>query len=207
MAAGRRWGGYAGLGKTARSLFAIVTAFTVGHSATLVMAAFLGWNLPAQPVVILIAISILISALHALRPLFARKEPLIAGLFGLVHGMAFATVIGNFDLEPGQKALSILGFNLGIELVQLLIVASVIPWIVLLARTSLYPPFRSGVACLSALAACAWIAERSGFENPLAPATDAVLAQSYWLLIPLILVSLAVSRRSERRTAHLPAVP
>lgn len=197
-AAGRRWGRYAGLHKTARSLVGIVTSFTIGHSATLALAALLGWSLPARPVEILIALSVLLSALHALRPIFARKEPLVAGLFGLVHGMAFATVIGNFNLEPGQKVFSIFGFNLGIELVQLLVVACVVPWLVLLASTSLYRTFRMTVASLAAFGACGWIAERAGIENTVARATDAILAEGPWLLIPVVLASLMASAAGKR---------
>src|SRR5438045_3779903 len=104
-------------------LAGVVSAFTLGHSVTLIGGAFFGWRLPAQPVEVAIAVSILVSAVHAARPLFAGREPWVAAGFGLVHGLAFATVIGNFGLDPLEKAQSILGFNLGIELVQLAVVA------------------------------------------------------------------------------------
>ncbi len=105
----------------------MVTAFTIGHSITLIGGAFFGWALPSRPVEVLIAISILVSAIHACRPLFPGREAWVAGGFGLVHGLAFATLIGRFGLEPLQKAQSILGFNLGIELVQLGVVLAILP--------------------------------------------------------------------------------
>ena len=98
VASGGRWGGYAG-GKTAfRQIIKVVTAFTVGHSITLVFGA-MGWAiLPGVVVEFAIALSILVSAVHAMVPIFRGREVYIAGGFGLVHGMAFAaTLSGWFD--------------------------------------------------------------------------------------------------------------
>lgn len=180
--AGRRWNGYGGLRHTLHNLVAVVTAFTIGHSLTLIGGAFFGWKLPAQPVEIGIAVSILVSALHAWRPLFAGREAYVAAGFGLIHGLAFATLIGRFGLDPLQKAKSILGFNIGIELVQLMVVAATMPALVLLARTRFYPAFRTAGAALAGVAAIAWIVERSlDTENPVGRAIDAALGQAPWL--------------------------
>ena len=190
LAAGRRWGGYAGLRHTARRLLAVVTAFTIGHSITLIGGAFFGWQLPARPVEVGIAVSILVSAIHAWRPLFAGREALIAGSFGLVHGLAFATIIANFGLEPLAKAQSILGFNLGIELVQLAVVACVMPALLLLARTPAYAPFRTIGAGLTAVAATAWIVERvSGVPNVVAESIDIALGYAPWGVAALTLAA------------------
>src|SRR5690606_15461244 len=144
----------------------VVTAFTVGHSITLFGGALFDWKLPPQPVEVLIALSILISAIHAWRPLFPAREPAVAALFGLVHGLAFATLIGSFGLGFGEKALAILGFNLGIELVQFGIVLLILPSLLLLARMSHYSWFRQAGALFAGIAAAAWLAERlSGKKN------------------------------------------
>ncbi|HYZ47670.1 MAG TPA: HupE/UreJ family protein, partial [Sphingomonas sp.] len=186
LAAGKRWSGYGGLRHMLHGLVRVVTAFTIGHSLTLIGGAFFGWRLPAQPVEIGIALSILVSALHAWRPLFAGREALIAAGFGLIHGLAFATLIGRFGLEPLQKAKSILGFNLGIELVQLIVVAVVTPALLLLARTRFYPAARTAGAALAGTAAIAWIIERSfGLANPVGRAIDTALGQAPWLLAAL----------------------
>lgn len=191
LAAGRRWGPYAGLRHTARRLLAVVTAFTIGHSITLIGGAFFGWQLPARPVEVGIALSILVSAVHAWRPIFAGREALIAGGFGLVHGLAFATIIANFGLEPLQKAQSILGFNLGIEMVQLAVVACVMPALLMLARTPAYAPLRTVGAALTALAALAWIIERvSGNTNPVAQHIDAALGYAPWFVAALTAAAL-----------------
>lgn len=178
-----RWCEAGPLRATAWRLTKVVTAFTLGHSLTLIGGAFLGWRLPAQPVEVLIAVSILVSAVHAARPLFAGREPVVAAGFGLVHGLAFATVIGHFGLDPFEKAQAILGFNLGIELVQLAVVCVVMPALVLMARTRSYPAVRTGAAMFCAAAALAWIAERTlNTDNLIARAVDEGLSHGLWLL-------------------------
>jgi hypothetical protein len=200
MALGGRWAGYGGLRYTAGRLGGVVSAFTVGHSITLIGGAFLGWQLRTQPVEVLIAVSILVSSLHAWRPLFAGREPWVAGGFGLVHGLAFATLIGRFGLEPLQKAQSILGFNLGIELVQLAVVAAVIPALVLLAQTKTYPALRTAGAAFTGVAALAWIAERAGgADNPVGRLIDAGLNYAPWLLAVLTIGAVAATLAERRR--------
>ncbi|MGF7147913.1 hypothetical protein FHS96_001522 [Sphingomonas zeicaulis] len=200
VAAAGRWTGYAGVRGAARKLFRIVTAFTIGHSVTLIGGAFFGWQLPAQPVEVLIALSILVSAAHAFRPIFPGREAIVAAGFGLIHGLAFATLVGNYGLDPWQKAQSILGFNLGIELVQLLVVACVMPALMLLARARAYPPVRLAGAGFSAIAASAWLIERLfGTSNILASAIDSMLVHAPWLILALTLAAVAVFW-SRRRT-------
>jgi hypothetical protein len=177
----------------------IVSAFTVGHSLTLIGAAFLGWQLPARPVEIGIALSILISAIHAWRPLFPGREPLIAAGFGLVHGLAFATVVSRFGLGVGEKAAAILGFNLGIEIVQLLGVIAVMPALLMLAQTRAYPAFRSIGAVFAGFAAIAWIVERAtGVPNAVADAIDSGLGQAPWLVAALTLFAAIMFLRHRR---------
>ncbi len=206
LAASGRWSGYAGWRKTLRSLAVIVTAFTIGHSLTLIGGAFLGWELPAQPVEILIALSILISAVHAWRPLFAGREAWVAGGFGLIHGLAFATIIGRFGLDPWQKAQSILGFNLGIEMIQLLVVAAVMPSLILLARSDHYRLIRPVMAAIAGLAAIFWVIERaSGRDFAPARFIDAALGYAPWLfalgLAAAAISLLRIRMRSASRTS------
>jgi hypothetical protein len=138
----------------------IVTAFTLGHSLTLALAALGFVRLPSRPVEVLIALSILISALHALRPLFPGKEAAVAAFFGLIHGLAFAATLTSLGLGTWDRLAGILAFNLGIEAMQLLVVAAALPSLLLLSRTPAYPFFRIPAALLAALAALGWIAER-----------------------------------------------
>ena len=67
------------------------------------------------------------SAVHAVQPLVPRGEVPTAGGFGLMHGLAFARLIGDLGLDRGSLGSTLLRFNLGIELTQLLVVALMIP--------------------------------------------------------------------------------
>lgn len=195
LAAGGRWHGYAGLKPTAHRLAAVVTAFTIGHSLTLIGGAFLGWTLPAQPVEVGIALSILISAVHAWRPIFPGREAWIAGLFGLIHGLAFATLVSHLGMEPADKAKAILGFNVGIELIQLAVVAATMPALILLAQTPWYRFVRTGGAALAGVAALAWLVERLfQVDNPVAGAIDSALTHAPWLLLALTAAALILAR-------------
>ncbi|MDT0508639.1 HupE/UreJ family protein [Novosphingobium sp. MMS21-SN21R] len=162
LAAAGRWTTPRTSRDTFKKLAWIVTAFTIGHSATLILAAFLGLRLPAQPVEAGIALSVLVSAIHAARPVFPGREPLVAGLFGLVHGLAFATLVSNFGLGMTTRATAILGFNLGIEAVQLGIVVLAVPLLLALARWKHGASARLALAALTGLAALFWLAQRLG---------------------------------------------
>ena len=149
----QKWKGFVRTRQGLARLLRIVTAFTVGHSLTLIAGA-VGWlRAPSGPVEVLIAVSILVSATHAIRPLFPAREAWVAGGFGLVHGLAFAGVAAGFGLGAWQTTLTIFGFNLGIELMQLFVVAVTVPWLFLLARTSMYTPVRGAGAVLAGIAA------------------------------------------------------
>lgn len=116
-----------------RQLVATVTAFTLGHSATLA-AAVLGYaRLPSAPVEVLIALTLLYLAVElagdAQRETWARRRPwLMAASFGLLHGLGFAGALREIGLPEGDVPLALVAFNVGIELGQLafvLVVAGV----------------------------------------------------------------------------------
>ncbi|WP_395395934.1 HupE/UreJ family protein (plasmid) [Novosphingobium sp. BL-8A] len=137
-----------------------VTAFTGGHTLSL-LATSLGL-LPAagQGVEVLIALSVAVSAAHALLPIYPRREVWIAAGFGLVHGMAFATAIRELDLSTSQTVMATLGFNVGIELAQLCIVAVVMPLLLLLRGRGAELLVRRLVASAALLAALWWAVSR-----------------------------------------------
>ncbi len=138
----------------------IVTAFTVGHSLTLILGALNIVQLPVKPVEVLIAFSIFITAIHCIKPLFFGKEMYIASGFGLVHGLAFATVLSNLGLSSKQMALSILGFNLGIEAMQLLVVIIVLPVLLMLSKKPFYSYIKNAGAIAAIILSLMWIYER-----------------------------------------------
>ncbi|CAN5596303.1 hypothetical protein BH23ACT6_BH23ACT6_20260 [soil metagenome] len=57
---------------------------------------------------VLVATSVAVAAVHALRPLTARAEPLIAGGFGLIHGLAFSTLRNDLSLDRATSLVSLL---------------------------------------------------------------------------------------------------
>ena len=175
LARERRWREAGGMARSAKEIVKIVTAFTVGHSITLIFAATNLVRLPSKPVEILIALSILVSAIHAWRPIFAGRERWIAAGFGLVHGLAFASTLADFGFDSWTLAMSVLGFNLGIEAMQLLVVVLIVPSLALLSRTTGYPWLRRGGAAFAALAACGWVGERAfGLRNPMSVVVEGV---------------------------------
>ena len=191
LAVGERWGGFGGLKRALLRLLKIVSAFTIGHSLTLLLGATGVLRLPSHPVEILIAASIFVSAIHAIRPWFAGREVFIAGGFGFIHGLAFADTIAQFGFSPWYLACTVLGFNLGIETMQLIVVAVTVPWLILLSRTNTYTPIRMAGATLGGLAALGWIAERAfSWHNPIDPVVNALAAHPWWIVI--ILASLAM---------------
>jgi len=189
----KRWGNFGGTKYSIMRLLKIVTAFTIGHSITLLIGAS-GWiNLPVKPVEILIAVSILISAIHAIYPIFPNKEVYVAAGFGLVHGLAFATVLSVLNLDAGVMVLSILGFNIGIEIMQLFVVLLIIPWLILLSQTSVYKWVRIVWALLAGIASLAWIFERvSEKPNKISILIQSNYEYAPWGILILALFSLTV---------------
>jgi hypothetical protein len=148
---------------TLRSAAAIITAFTVAHSLSLI-AASLGWiRLPGRLVEAVIAFSILYTAIeNVVRPDVRWRFALTFG-FGLVHGLGFASVLAEL-LPPDHVIGPLLGFNLGVELGQLAIVVVALPLIWLLARAQGERYRRRTMPALSiaiGLIAIKWLVERT----------------------------------------------
>ncbi|MFG3289638.1 HupE/UreJ family protein [Streptomyces sp. NPDC048179] len=190
-ARGGRWTGLVGARSALGRIGRITLAFTAGHSVALAATALGHLDIPAWPVEAFIAASILVGAIHAIRPLFPGKEALVAGVFGLGHGMAFSFVLAEMHLTTGQLVTSLLGFNLGIELVQLLLVCLALPSLLVLARLRVQPALRLTGAILTGIAALGWLADRVGLPNPVARAADSAGSHTTLLLIVLTLAALA----------------
>lgn len=116
-------------GRDWRSAAWVVTAFTAGHSVTLALAVTGALRLPTPVIEFLIPVTIVATGIENLlvrdrasAPLGGRYRPIFAGVFGLVHGAGFANYLRDFF--SGSIAVPLLGFNLGIELGQLLILAA-----------------------------------------------------------------------------------
>jgi len=201
-----RWAAAAGVRHSFTHILKVVTAFTLGHSMTLALAAFGFAVLPSRPVEVLIAVSVFVSAIHAIRPLFPGREPAIAAFFGLVHGLAFAATLGQLGLHRWARLGNVFAFNVGIESMQLVVVAAILPSLLLLSRTRLYSWFRVAGACFAAIASAGWILERAlNVGGPVDFVVDAVAHRAVWFAGGLFLASMLCWQLQKREKPPLPA--
>jgi hydrogenase/urease accessory protein HupE len=119
------------LARTARRLLGTVSAFTLGHSITLTLAAVGIVDFPSRPIEVAIAASVLLLAVELARrpaaPTRMRRRPwAMAVLFGFLHGLGFAGALREAGLPAGEVPLALLAFNLGIEAGQVLFVLGVL---------------------------------------------------------------------------------
>ena len=139
----------------------VVTAFTLAHSITLSLAALGVVSLPSRLVESVIAASVVLAALNNLWGTVEGKRWLMAFVFGLIHGFGFASVLADLGLPQNALVLALVGFNVGVELGQLTIVAVFLPVAFLLRHTWFY---RVGVlmggSILVAILASWWLAQR-----------------------------------------------
>ena len=198
----KKWNGFGGFKYTIFRLLKIITAFTTGHSLTL-FAGTVGWlKFPSQPIEILIAVSILVSAIHAIKPIFPGKEIYIASGFGLIHGLAFANTLTSLKLSGSYLALTILGFNIGVELMQLVVISFVIPWLIILSRHKEYFSIRIPGAAISAIAATGWIFERLLLKpNFISLSISEVLPYTKFIIIALAVTALTTIVHNKKKTA------
>lgn len=138
----------------------VVTAFTLAHSLTLTATA-LGWfAIPSRWVEVGIAASVAVAALNNIWPVAVRLGWLTFG-FGLLHGMGFAGVLGELGLPSDQKLITILAFNLGVEVGQLVIVLLVLPLLILVRNRFWYSRYFLPCASLAIVfVALRWVLER-----------------------------------------------
>ncbi len=191
IVSGSHWAGCVGVRQSLFRILKVVTAFTLGHSITLASAALGFVHVPSRPIEVLIAVSILVSAIHALRPLFPGKEAGIAAFFGLIHGLAFAATLSELGLGRWERVAGILAFNLGIETMQLIVVAVTLPSLVLMSRTRGYPFLRIGGALFAGFASVGWIAERLlNVHSSVDVVVNSVAHHAVWIAGALFLTSL-----------------
>jgi hypothetical protein len=132
--------GLLGIVRGLRATFLLLSAFTLGHSVTLCLAALGLVRMPGAPVELGIALSLLLVAHELTRPAQTTQNRATSGLFlavaalGLLHGLGFAGALADVGLPEHAIPLSLFAFNLGVEVGQLLACIALAPCL-FLART------------------------------------------------------------------------
>lgn len=156
-----------------RTLILLVTIFTVGHSLSLALAFFEILSVPVPPVEAVIALSIAFMAREALlatspgtedRATRARYMVVVGG-FGLLHGLGFATVLGELGVPPDERVPGLIFFNLGVEAGQLAFVLGVLGLGALARRFGQARAFRLAALHGAGIVGAFWLFERvAGFS-------------------------------------------
>jgi hypothetical protein len=153
----KQWQAKAHFKQTLKDTAWLITAFTVAHSLTLTATAMDIIIPSSRWVEFGIALSVMLTALNNIWPLVLRLTWLTFG-FGLLHGMGFAGVLGELGIAKDQKLLSVLAFNGGVELGQLMILAVLLPFLVYLGKRPWYQQYGikvcSGLIAIIALQWC-----------------------------------------------------
>ena len=144
-----------------KEVLKVVTAFTLAHSITLSLAAMGIISLPSRLVESVIAASVVLAALNNLRGTIEGKRWVMAFVFGLIHGFGFASVLADLGLPKEALALALVGFNAGVEVGQLSIVAVFLPVAFALRKTRFYRVgVLTGGSLIVAALASWWLAQR-----------------------------------------------
>ncbi|MEL6916800.1 MAG: HupE/UreJ family protein, partial [Bacteroidota bacterium] len=116
-----------------RKILILVTAFTIGHSVTLVLVSLDIFSIPSSIIKFLIPLTIFLTALHNVigfdemeKTIKMERNYAMALFFGLIHGMDFSNYFKALIMDPSDIVVPLLGFNIGIELGQLLIVLFIV---------------------------------------------------------------------------------
>lgn len=164
-----RWQAAGEFSSVCWNVVSIVTAFTVAHSLTLSLAALDVVRLPSRLVESTIAASVVLAGLGNLYPMMTSRRWMVAFGFGLIHGFGFAAVLTDLGLPQRSLLMSLVSFNVGVEVGQLAIVSVFLPLAYLLRRSWSYPRLVLTGGSLAVIAiALVWFTERA-FDLQLFP--------------------------------------
>ncbi len=140
----------------------VVTAFTVAHTVSLCLTTFhVITPPPARLVEALIALTIVLTALNNIVGVVRERRWAVGFAFGLIHGIGYASVLADLGLEGWNLASPLIGFNLGVEAAQLIVIAAFLPLAFLLRRTRFYRTVvLYGGSAATGLLALSWMLEQ-----------------------------------------------
>ncbi len=144
------------------NLLKIVTVFTIAHSITLLLAALDFISVPSRVVESVIALSIILVALNNIFGRVREGTLLIILGLGLFHGLGFASVMGHLPFRMVDLLRVVIGFNIGVELGQVVIVAALFPALYFFRRSRLYEPVvLKGISAVLILISGGWFVQRA----------------------------------------------
>ncbi|MEY2843971.1 MAG: hypothetical protein RI920_2008 [Pseudomonadota bacterium] len=148
-------------GQALRPVLLTISTFTLAHSLTLALASLDIVQPSPRVIEPAIALTIALAALDNIRPILFGRRNTFTFLFGLVHGFGFASALGELSLSTEGFVKALLGFNLGVEVGQLLVVVPALTGFMLLRRFSAYPRvFMPMGSALIIVVALGWLVER-----------------------------------------------
>jgi HupE / UreJ protein len=139
----------------------IVTAFTLAHSITLSLSALDVLRLPSRLVESGIAASVIVAAINNVWPVLAEDRWTAAFALGLLHGFGFSATLMDLGLPRENLVVTLFGFNVGVEIGQMCIVALFVPLAYLARRTRFYRlAALTGGSLAIAAVATVWLVQR-----------------------------------------------
>jgi hydrogenase/urease accessory protein HupE len=148
------------IGLSFRDVLKIITAFTIAHSITLLLAALQILSLNSKFVESVIALSICYIAVENLFRKEVKYRWLITFCFGLVHGFGFASALQELIVGKSNLILSVVSFNFGVETGQLMIFFILLPVLHLLKQTMQFRKVTAGVSVAIFFFGFTWLIER-----------------------------------------------
>jgi hydrogenase/urease accessory protein HupE len=148
------------IGLPLREVIKIITSFTVAHSITLLLAALQIISLNARFIESVIALSICYIALENIFAKQVNYRWLAAFVFGLIHGFGFAGVLQEFIAGKSNLILSVVSFNVGVELGQLIIFFIMLPILHLLRNKFKTRRIIVGASAVIFIIGLIWLVER-----------------------------------------------
>ena len=159
---GSRWTAIDGLGRVLIETIKTLTAFTLAHALVLTPAVLGMVNVPARLVEPAVALTIMLAAIDNIHPILPRLRWQVAFLFGLIHGLSFASVLGPMRLPPLGFALALGSFNIGVEAGQIALALLLVPIAFVLRHESVYCRLIApGVSTCALFLAGVWFLDRA----------------------------------------------
>jgi HupE/UreJ protein len=139
----------------------VISAFTIAHSLTLALTVFNVLTLPAQAVESIIAATVIIAAVNNIYKCVEGRLWMLAFVFGLIHGMGFASVLLELGLPSNTQALALIAFNIGVEIGQIAIIIAILPTLYYFRTRRFYRPLLiQGGSWMIVVIASIWFFER-----------------------------------------------